>query len=62
MYDWREACVTVFIEVKNTSLQVSMGAEVKPVAQAIREAHIKCNVSSNQDIQVQQTQYSGPLD
>ena len=42
-----------FIEVKNTSIAVDLGSQLKPVAQAIREAHVVCETISNQrDIQV----------
>ncbi len=42
-----------FIAVKNTSIAVDFGSQLKPVAQALREAHIVCETLSNrQDIQV----------
>ncbi len=37
-----------FIEVTNTSIAVDLGSQLKPVAQAIREAHILCETISNQ--------------
>ena len=48
-----EGVPLAFIEVKNTSIAVDFGSQLKPVAQAIREAHIVCETISNQqDIQV----------
>ncbi len=39
-----------FIEVKNTSIAVDLGTEIKAVAQAIREAHIVCETLSNRQV------------
>lgn len=48
----REDIPLAFIEVKNTSLAVRMATEVKPVAQALREAQIICNLGTNALIKV----------
>lgn len=41
-----------FVETKNTSITVDMGLELKPVAQALREAQIICSLIPSESVEI----------